>query len=147
MTSFVINSDIALQSRIGDIRDLYQKHRYLKVSVRAGVDRSIDQNAISHDWYEQIARELREDDAVGWKSYCKLHHGVPILRTENEDFRAFYDAGLKSLTYEAKLKAMKFVPVTSLMTVKQMTAYLESLQGDFRRRGVILESSFDGAKQ
>lgn len=139
MTTAVINSDNSLQSFIGEIRELYRVHRYVKVSAKTGKARSLDQNAISHAWYEQLARELREDDALGWKCYCKLHHGVPILRAEDEDFREAYDATIKGMTYEQKLKAMRLLPVTSLMTKEQLSKYLEAMQGDFERRGVRLE--------
>lgn len=139
MTTAVINSDNSLQSFIGEIRELYRVHRYVKVSAKTGKARSLDQNAISHAWYEQLARELREDDALGWKCYCKLHHGVPILRAEDEDFREAYDATIKGMTYEQKLKAMRLLPVTSLMTKEQLSKYLEAMQGDFAPKGVSLE--------
>lgn len=135
----IVNSDVALQSAIGELRDQYRSHRYLRLRVKTGKARSIDQNAISHVWYAQLSRECREDDELGWKAYCKLHHGVPILRAEDEVFRAFYDAGLKGLTYEQKLQAMKYLPVTSNMTKPQLSKYLEAVQSDFQSRGVYLE--------
>jgi hypothetical protein len=139
MTSYVINSDSALQSFIGDVREMYIKHRYVKISLKTGKARSIDQNSISHAWYEQIARELREDDALGWKCYCKLHHGVPILRAEDEEFREIYDGSIKRLSYEQKLMSMRHWPVTSLMTKEQLSKYLESMQEDFKSKNVLLE--------
>lgn len=139
MSSTIINSDNTLQSFIGNLRDMYREHRYIKVSTKAGTARSLDQNAISHAWYEQLARELREDDALGHKCYCKLHHGVPILRAEDGEFREAYDATIKGMSYEQKLKAMRILPVTSLMTKPQLSKYLEAIQSDFDRRGVRLE--------
>lgn len=140
MTTLTINSEPSLQKALGDLREMFRIHKFVKVSAKAGKARSIDQNAISHAWYEQLARELREDDALGWKSYCKLNHGVPILRAEDEQFRTFYDSSIKStLTYEQKLSAMRYLPVTSLMTKPQLSAYLEAMQKDFERRGVRLE--------
>lgn len=100
--------------------------------------RSLDQNSLSHVWYEEIALALPEDDALGWKCYCKLHHGVPILRAEDEQFREFYDANLKRLSYEYKLEAMKFFSVTSLMTKKQLSKYMDAVQNDFEAKGVRL---------
>lgn len=135
----IINSDTSLQSVIRELREMYRQHRYVKISAKTGKARSLDQNAISHTWYEQIARELREDDALGHKCYCKLHHGVPILRAEDEQFREAYDAVIKGLTYEQKLIAMRHWPVTSIMTKPQLSKYLEAMQGDFERRGVRLE--------
>ena len=140
MTSIVINSDTSLQAAFGVLRESYQAHRFVKLSFRTGKARSLDQNAISHAWYEQLSRELREDDALGWKAYCKLNYGVPILRAEDDEFREFYDRNIKkSLTYEQKLAAMKYLPVTSLMTKKQLSAYLEAIRDAFAKRGVRLE--------
>jgi len=100
--------------------------------------RSQDQNSLTHAWYEEIAHALPEDDALGWKCYCKLHHGVPILRAEDEGFRIAYDGAIKGLTYEQKLLAMRVLPVTSLMNTKQLSKYAESVQADFHQRGVLL---------
>ena len=140
MTSIVINSDNSLQAAFGMLRQAYAENKFLRLSVKAGKARSLDQNAISHAWYEQLARELREDDAIGWKAHCKLHYGVPILRAEDDEYREAYDATIKIVfSYEQKLAAMKFWPVTSLMTKKQLSAYLEAMQAEFAKRGVRLE--------
>lgn len=139
MSAWIINSESALQSCIGDIRESFRTNKFIKVSAKTGKARSLDQNGISHVWYEQLARELREDDALGYKCYCKLHHGVPILRAEDEEFRAFYDGALKALSYEKKLEAMKFMPVTSIMTKTQLSKYLDAVQADFLAKGVRLE--------
>jgi len=101
--------------------------------------RSLDQNSLIHVWYAEIAQQIPEDDALGWKCYCKLHHGVPILRAEDEGFRIAYDGSVKGLTYEQKLLAMRMLPVTSLMNTKQLSKYAEAVQADFERRGVLLQ--------
>ncbi|MDB5777585.1 MAG: hypothetical protein JWP38_3718 [Herbaspirillum sp.] len=140
MSALVINSTESLQRALGDMRDLWVRHKFLRVSIKAGKDRSIPQNALTHAWYAQIARELRDDDEMGWKCYCKLHHGVPIMRTEDEEFRTSYDAVIRPLSYENKLIAMRCWPVTSLMTKEQLGRYADAIQADFARRNVILES-------
>ncbi len=130
-----INSDTSLQAAIGELREQYRQHRFVTVTVKEGKSRSLDQNAISHAWYEQVARELREDSALGVKRFCKLHFGVPILRAEDEEFRAVYDGAIRrSLSYEQKLLAMDMLPVTSRMNVKQLSAYLEAMQQHFAGR-------------
>lgn len=139
MPNLVINSDNSLQDAQGIIRELYMRNRYLKVSITIGKSRSIDQNAILHAWIEQIARELREDDALGWKCFIKLTIGVPILRAEDEQFREAYDQVIKPLSYEKKLISMKCWPVSSLMTKPQLSALLEATQSEFLKRGVKLE--------
>jgi hypothetical protein len=138
MATWVVNSESALQSLVGDMRELFSQHKFLKVSAKIGKARSLDQNSISHAWYEQLAREIKDEDALGWKCFCKLHYGVPILRAEDEEFKAFYDTSLKALSYEKKLQAMKYLPVTSLMTKPQLSKYLESMQLNFLERGVAL---------
>lgn len=132
MSALIINSAESLQRAIGDLREGFDRHKYLRVSVKTGKDRSLDQNAISHAWYEQLSRENREDDALGWKCFCKLNFGVPILRAEDAEFREFYDGAIRSsLSYEQKLVAMKYLPVTSEMTKQQLSKYLEAMQGYF----------------
>jgi len=129
-----VNSDSSLQQAIGELRELYREHRFIRVNVKTGTARSLDQNAISHLWYEQIARELREDTALGVKCYCKLHLGVPILRAEDEEFRELYDSVIKPLPYEKKIAAMKVWPVTSLMNKNQLSQYLEAMQNEYLDR-------------
>lgn len=97
------------------------------------------QNSGTHVLYEIIANVLRDDDASGWKCYCKLHHGVPILRAEDPQFREAYDAAIKPLPYERKLSIMRYWPVTSLMDKDQVSRYIAALQADFEPRGVRLE--------
>ena len=97
------------------------------------------QNAGTHVLYEIIAQELPEDDAAGWKRYCKLHFGVPILRAEAPDFREAYDKSIKPLPYETKLAVMAYWPVTSLMDKDQIGRYIDAIRADFEPRGVILD--------
>lgn len=110
--------------------------------------RSLPQNALQHVWYSDIQRAglMTKVEA---RRYCKLHFGVPLLRSgENEEamrFREFWDRALKHrLSYEEKLVAMDYVPVTSLMTREQMTDYLDSVQRHFAHQGVQLEGREHG---
>lgn len=135
----IVNSDESLQRFLGDVRQQYLEHRHLRISIKTGKARTLPQNDITHVWYGQIARELPEDNTLGWRCYCKLHHGVPILRAEDSDFKDMYDAVIKNRTYEEKLHVMKYLPVTSLMSRKQLSVYAEAVQADFYDKGVLLE--------
>jgi hypothetical protein len=147
MTAQIVNSAESLQRVLGDIRQLWNEHKFLRLNIKTGKDRSLDQNSLSHAWYEQIARELREDSPEGVKCECKLRFGVPILRAADADFREMYDTAIRGhLSYEQKLKAMRFLPVTSLMTVKQLSQYLEDVQREFAKRGVMLEFPDEGRR-
>lgn len=141
-----INSETTLQTAIGEIRELWRERKYLTLTARAGKGRSLDQNAISHAWYEQVARELREDDARGVKRFCKLHFGVPILRAEDDEFREAYDGSiLRTLSYEQKLVAMDMLPVTSRMTTSQLSRYMEDVRAHFAGQ-VALEFPMEQAR-
>lgn len=110
------------------------------INLTEGVKRSDRQNRLNRQWMSDIAKQL------GWeveyaRGYCKLHFGVPILRNDDEAFAAEYDAVIKPLPYEHKIKLM-MVPfdfgVTRLMTVKQERQYLDAVQLHFAEQGVIL---------
>ncbi len=135
----IVNSETSLQSAIGQMREAFRERKYLTVSISEGKARSEQQNSISHAWYEQVARELREDTALGVKCFCKLHFGVPILRLADEDFRAKYDRAVKPMAYEDKLTLMEWFPVTSLMTTPQLSQYLEAMQKQYSGHGVWLQ--------
>ncbi len=139
MTKLTANSDTSLQNMLGFIREQYNIHKYVRADIKTGKDRSLPQNNFIHAWYQQLARELKEDNALGWKCYCKLHHGVPILRAESDEFLETYDIAIKPLDYDVKLLIMREWPVTSIMTKEQLTQYAESVRIDFHRRGIILE--------
>ena len=135
MTDWVVNSETALQNAIGDLRVLWRAHKYLRLNATTGRKRSLDQNSISHTWYEQIANELRENTTLGVKAECKLNYGVPILRAENEEFRAKYDALVKGrFSYEEKIAFMAWLPITSLMTKDQLSQYLVAMQAAYSGR-------------
>lgn len=89
------------------------------------------QNKISHAWYGELASNLKENDALGYKCFCKLHFGVAILRAEDDEFRQAYDLAVKPLSYEKKLEVMKILPITSIMKTKQLSAYLEAMKDYF----------------
>jgi hypothetical protein len=113
----------------------------MTVEVTAGKHRTTEQNRLQRQWMIDIASQLPEHSAEEWRGICKLHFGVPILRAENEAFCAVYDEVIRPLPYEAKCKTMMVpidLPVTSKMTTKQKTAYLDQIQKHFSELGVVL---------
>jgi hypothetical protein len=127
----IVNSVEALQTAFGKLRDDFMRHKYLRLTWKIGKARSGKQNRHSHAWYGQLERELPQNDSAGWKAFCKLHFGVPILRAEEADFRETYDKRIKPHTYETKLLLMEWMPVTSLMTKAQLKTYEEKVQEFF----------------
>lgn len=112
--------------------------RPFTVSWRAGADRSLDQNALQFKWAGEAAQQLGDRTADDQQREWKLTIGIPILRSEDEEFCTFYDKALRPRPYEEKLAAMKYVPVTSIMTVPQMTRYLDEVFRQCQANGIAL---------
>lgn len=103
-----------------------------------GRDRSLDQNRLQFLWAREASEQRGDVTADEVRCEWKLHHGVPILREESAEFREVYDSALKPLPYPMKLKAMRFVPVTSEMKVPQMIRYLDTIQRECAEQGIRL---------
>ena len=112
-----------------------------------GRDRSHDQNALQWLWAGEAAEQYGDRTQTEVQHDWKLRHGVPILREDNIDFRAIYDAMLKPLPYEGKVKLMAFMPITSEMKVPQMVRYLDTIHRECGEQGIRLtEPSSDLAQ-
>lgn len=133
VAEIIVNSERSLLEAQDYLAALFARHKFISFTPAVSKKkRSLDQNAHSHVWYAQLAETLPEDDARGWKRYCKLVCGVPLLRAESEQFRALYDKCiLRALTYEEKLEAMDILPVTSLMSTLQMDKFMHDVQAHF----------------
>ena len=112
----------------------------ITVTWAQGASRSGSQNRLAQRWFTDIANQLGDQTHEEVRAMCKLHFGVPILREENEAFRVSYDRVFKALPYEEKLQSVRDfdLPVTRLMTVKQMTAFMETMQRYWVQQGVRL---------
>jgi hypothetical protein len=115
------------------------RKRPFTVDITEGRDRSTEQNRLAFKWYVEISDQTGED-REDVRARCKLEIGVPILRAEQEKFRATYDRLIRPLAYPEKLALIRDIelPVTSLMNVDQMSRYLDVV---FRRHaeiGVVL---------
>lgn len=111
------------------------------VSIRKGRDRTVEQNRLQRLWLREAAEQLGDDTIEGYRAYCKLHFGVPILRAEVDEFCAVYDRLIRPLTYEDKLALMAVpldLPVTRIMTTRQKAQYLDQVYQHFTERGVLL---------
>lgn len=112
----------------------------LTVTWAQGTLRSSAANRLAQRWFTDVSLQLGDQSHEDVRAMCKLHFGVPILRAENEAFCASYDRTMKHLPYEDKLAAIKAfdLPVTRLMTVKQMTAFMDAMQQHWSGQGVRL---------
>jgi hypothetical protein len=104
------------------------RKRPFTVEVTDGRDRSAEQNRLSFKWYKEI-HEQSGEDVEDVRARCKLEHGIPILRAEVENFRKVYDRLIKPLDYKDKLDLIRAtdMPVTRLMSVDQMSRYMDAV--------------------
>ena len=110
------------------------------LTIEPGKKRSIEQNRLQRLWMME-AEAQGDQRAEEYRGYCKLHYGVPILRSENKEFKSAYDKYIRPLDYETKLAMMMVpldFPVTRLMTTKQKTRYLDEVYQHFSNLGMIL---------
>lgn len=106
------------------------------VTITEGEIRTNPQNDLLWKWNEEIARFRGDCSAMDVHRENKLLIGCPICM-RNDAFKAFVSK-LSHLTYEEKLEAMDFVPVTSRMSKKEMIEFMDTVERKFRAQGVAL---------
>jgi hypothetical protein len=100
----------------------------------AGWRRSLDQNALSHAWYAQVARDEGEFTPEEVKRRCKFYFGLPILCEDEEmaglliPMRDSLSDGCDENDEHHKYLAMDLIKITSLMSTDQFSRYLEAVQ-------------------
>jgi hypothetical protein len=123
-----------------DVADFTRFLGKLKLPVTVewvqGRDRTRDQNALCWLWATEVANQLGDREPEDAQRTWKLHHGVPILREDSAEFRDIYDRCIKPLPYEQKVEAMRFIPVTSAMKVRQMVRFLDAVQRECIEAGL-----------
>jgi hypothetical protein len=126
----------------GQLADLVKLLANLKYPITVewvqGRDRTRDQNALQFLWATEAAHQLGDRSVDEIRHEWKLRHGVPILREDSADFREIYDRVLKPLPYEQKIQAMRFIPVTSEMKVRQMVRFLDAVSRECAEQGIRL---------
>lgn len=110
----------------------------LTVEWQQGRDRSLDQNRLQFLWAREAAEQRGDVTTDEVRCDWKLRHGVPIMREDSAEFRDTYDTLIMPLSYEQKVKAMQIIEVTSLMKVRQMVRYLDTIQRECLEQGLRL---------
>lgn len=134
------------QARTMALKFIEAKALPFTMTVIDGKRRSNDQNDLQQLWVMEIAQQLGDRTPEQVRGYCKLHFGVPILRHDNPVFKMEYDAVIRPLPYEAKLKLMMEpfdFSVTRIMTTRQKKEYLDAMHQHFSEQGVILTNPED----
>lgn len=139
----IINSKSSLSEAIGILRKTWEENKYLTMTITTGKKRSVMQNANIYGWYKQVSTEEGEYSPEQVRRFCKYHYGVPILRASDlqvkmDNEMIYYDEFcrivLDQLPYESRIEAMRFYPVTHLMTTKQLKEYELEIQRHYDGR-------------
>lgn len=89
--------------------------------------RSLSQNALKEKQVDYIASQVHGKDEEWTRNELKYRCGVPILCRDDEEFKDWCKTALGHLNHEQRIKAMTYVPVTRLMTPKQMSEYIDKV--------------------
>lgn len=103
-----------------------------------GLDRSAQQNKLMWLWAGEVEQQTQQETADEVQRRWKLDIGLPILCADSEEYRKFCRLTLKALTYPQRKEAMRFTPVTSEMTVRQMVQFLDTVQRECAEQGIKL---------
>lgn len=98
------------------------------IKVTDGRVRSIEQNKLLWMWASEVAMQRSGMTVLEIQEEWKLLFGVPIMCADSDIFAAVWGRAQARLTHEEQLDMMKFMPVTSLMSVKQLKRYLDEVE-------------------
>lgn len=133
----IVNNPESLAETIGKLKKMYHDKKYLRVSIVAGQDRSLQQNSLFHAWIQQLVRDGGEYTTEEYKQRAKLKFFVPILRAECESFAKSWDLMFPIATRTnpdqrlKELTAMELMRVSSVCTTSQFNRALEEMQKYF----------------
>jgi len=75
-----VNSDKSLEDFLANIREHYEKHKYLTISVKTGKQRTSTQNNSMHLYCEQVADEL---NSAGFDFRAFIREGIHVSFTRD----------------------------------------------------------------
>lgn len=99
------------------------------VHIEKGAKRSTEQERMHRLWMREL-EEQGDHTAEEYRGFCKLWFGVRLMKYQSEKWAEAYDRIVKPLDYEQKLALMMepiSYPLTSLMTSKTFTRYLDDV--------------------
>jgi hypothetical protein len=106
----------------------YIEHQPLpfRAKLTAGRLRSLDQNRLQWLWAAEAALQRQDITAREVQNEWKLLFGIPSLCTDDPVFAEGW-AEVEKLPYRKRLLLMQLFSVTSVMTQRQMKAYLDDV--------------------
>lgn len=124
------------------VREIIPDGKYQVTIEKKAKDRSSLQNRLSHKWYSVIGKQTFESEKEV-KNYCKLSFGIPIMIRDVEGFAGMWAMQSEGMTYEQEKWSMKFMKLTSILSVEQMTYYLTQMKLHYEAENIHLPTKDD----
>lgn len=111
-------------------------HPPYRITVMKGEGRSLDQNALLHLWLGEIATQSPDMNLIDIKGQCHRKYGLPI-RLQDPQFAWVWERTGAKMNYEQQCAFLVsgVMNVSSGMTTKQLTEYLDAMEKDYRAKG------------
>lgn len=111
---------------------------------REGAKRTLSANALVHKWYGEVAQQLGHVTAIQVKGECHVQYGLPI-RLRDEVFAWVWSKTGAHLSYEKQCKLFEkgVLAMTSEMTPKELSEYMDAMARDYRAQGIVLTDPED----
>ena len=136
----VVYNEQTLREAFTKLREEFREHHRIIVSSKDAKDRSLEQNACFHAFMQEVSAWFGDRTPLEAKTEAKAYCGIPILLAEDDEFREAYNRSVAKITDpEDRMAAIELLPVTSRMTTKQMSQFLERVQAFYGKAGCMLE--------
>jgi len=103
--------------------------------------REIAQNSLNWVWCGDEAKQRQEYTPQEIHERNKLEYGIPIM-CRDPDFAMLWQP-FRYYIIEQKLRILKHMPITSIMSIEQMTEYLSTMKIDKESKGIFLNDKDD----
>ena len=109
------------------------------LTIGDGDARTLSQNALLHKWFGEVARHFGDTTAAQVKGQCHYKYGL-IIKRRNEQFAWIWKQTGALMNYEKQcgLLASGQLNISSSMSVKELTEYMDAMTAEYRGQGVFL---------
>lgn len=108
------------------------------IEIKEGSEsRSSKQRRLQFKWYRERAL-FNGTTADHEQRYCKLTHGLPILREDSDAFNEMCERVLDIQGYTMQIALMDYFEVTRLFNIEQNVEYLTAIEHESVGNGCFL---------
>ena len=146
--NFKVNSIESFREAMNAGADFWDEHKYIQ--VKFSDKRSLNANALQHEWYKTIAKHYGVDEGE-IKTFCKAKFGLRILlRRDPElvDLMNSIDWGKRATAWNMSIKEAKLLVVSKMLVTSEFTAeesneYMDAIKQHYLSEGFVLPEKDD----